>query len=79
MANAPPPEAFQFTEMYCCYVRDWVRNGGLDWMVGLTPDEEMRLVSHALFVTLTFSYPCSFLVGCPKTWLHDYQHCYLKS
>lgn len=49
MANAPPPEAFQFTEMY--------------W-----PDEEMRFVSHALFVTLTFSYPCSFLVGCPKTW-----------
>ena len=29
MANAPPPEAFQFTEMYCCYVRGGVRDGGL--------------------------------------------------
>jgi len=28
----------------------------------------------ALFVTLTFSYLWSFFLGCPKTWLHDYQH-----
>jgi hypothetical protein len=80
MANAPPPEAFQFTAMYCCcYIRDGVRNGGLDWMMGLTPDEEMMLVSHALFVTLTFSYPFSFFVGCPKTWLYDYQYVILIS
>ena len=34
-----------------------------------TPEAAMKLVSHALFVTLRFSMPYSFLPGCPKTWL----------
>ena len=36
----------------------------------LTPDADIILVSQALFVTFTFSMPCSFFAGWPKTWLN---------
>ena len=34
----------------------------------------MRLVSQALLDTLMLSSPCSFLAGCPKTWLRRVRH-----
>ena len=34
----------------------------------------MRLVSQALLDTLMLSKPCSFLAGCPKTWLRRVRH-----
>lgn len=38
----------------------------------LTPEAEIRFVSHALLVTLTFSILCSFFAGCPNTCLDDF-------
>ena len=69
MANAPPPDAFQLTLIY----RYSGRSDTLfhhDRSVRLTPEAAMTLVSQALLDTFTFSIQCSFLPGCPKTWLH---------
>ena len=67
MANAPPPEEFQFTLMYFCGVHEQGR--GRDVGGVRTPDEETTFVSQALLVTLRLSSPCSFLAGWPKTCL----------
>lgn len=40
----------------------------------LTPEAEIRFVSHALFVTLTFSMLCSFFAGCPNTCLDRFSY-----
>ncbi|CAY81652.1 hypothetical protein WN66_04631 [Saccharomyces cerevisiae] len=50
-ANAPPPEAFQFTAINLPFVFS-------------------KLESHALLVTLSFSYCSSFLAAWPKTCLY---------
>lgn len=67
MANAPPPEAFQFTLIYFCH------GVSMDSRIRpetvRTPDEETTLVSQALLVSLRLSMPCSFLAGWPKTCL----------
>ncbi len=67
MANAPPPEEFQFMLMYFCHGMNV--DSGVSPETVRTPDEETTFVSQALLVTLRVAMPCSFLAGWPKTCL----------
>jgi hypothetical protein len=66
-AKAPPPDEFQLTLMY--RYRKSITVDFPQLKIVLTPEVEMRLVSHALLVTLTFSILCSFFADCPNTCL----------